>query len=181
MQISVTFRHLTADEGIKDYVGEKVGKLEKYIENPREIHVVLSTEKFRQMAEITIVADGMTLNSQAKDSDLYTAIDQMVEKMERQIRERRDKSRRKRVTASTAKPPLPETESGAEDQETFGETPRILRRQAFAKPMSPEEAVSQLNLSQQDVLFFINSTSGQMNALYRGKEGLYEWVEPQPA
>ena len=181
MQIAVTFRHLTADEGIKDYVKEKVGKLEKYIENPREIHVVLSTEKFRQMAEITIVADGMTLNSQAKDSDLYIAIDQMVEKMERQIRERRDKSRRKRVTASTAQPPLPEAESGAEDQEAFGEAPRILRRQAFAKPMSPEEAVAQLNLSQQDVLFFINSTSGQMNALYRGKEGLYEWVEPQPA
>jgi hypothetical protein len=38
-----------------------------------------------------------------------------------------------------------------------------------------------LNLSEQDILFFINSTSGQMNALYRGKNGLYEWVEPQPA
>jgi putative sigma-54 modulation protein len=181
MQIAVTFRHLAANEGIKDYVREKVGKLEKYIENPREIHVVLSTEKFRQMAEITIVADGMTLNSQAKDGDLYIAIDQMVEKMERQIRERRDKSRRKRVNASMAKPPLAGTESGAEDQGASEEAPRIVRREAFAKPMSPEEAVAQLNLSQQDVLFFINSTSGQMNALYRGKEGSYEWVEPQPA
>jgi len=181
MQMAVTFRHLEADEGIKAYVKDKVGKLEKYIEHPREIHVVLSTEKFRQMAEITIVADGMTLNSQAKDSDLYTAIDQMVEKMERQIRERRDKSRRKRANASMTRPLVPPEASEAEDQEASGETPRILRRQAFAKPMSPEEAVSQLNLSQEDVLFFINSTSGQMNALYRGKEGVYEWVEPQPA
>jgi putative sigma-54 modulation protein len=181
MQIAVTFRHLEANEGIKEYVKEKVGKLEKYIENPREIHVVLSTEKFRQMSEVTIVADGMTLNSQAEDNDLYTAIDQMVEKMERQIRERRDKSRRKRGNASLAKPVLPGAEAGAEDQEVLGEAPRILRRQAFAKPMSPEEAVAQLNLSEQDILFFINSTSGQMNALYRGKDGVYEWVEPQPA
>jgi putative sigma-54 modulation protein len=181
MQIAVTFRHLAANEGIKDYVKEKVGKLEKYIETPREIHVVLSTEKFRQMAEITIVGDGMTLNSQAKDSDLYIAIDQMVEKMERQIRERRDKSRRKRANASLANPSLPGANSEAEDREAFREAPRILRREAFAKPMSPEEAVAQLNLSQQDILFFINSTSGQMNALYRGKEGSYEWVEPQPA
>jgi putative sigma-54 modulation protein len=181
MQIAVTFRHLEANEGLKDYVREKVGKLEKYIENPMEIHVVLSTEKFRQMSEITIVADGMTLNSQAEGSDLYTAIDQMVEKMERQIRERRDKSRRKRGNASIAKSSLPETEVAAEDREAFGEVPRILRRQVFAKPMSLDEAVAELNLSQEDILFFINSTSGQMNALYRGKEGLYEWVEPQPA
>ncbi len=181
MQIAVTFRHVTANEGIKDYVKDKVGKLEKYIENPREIHVVLSTEKFRQMAEITIVADGMTLNSQAKDSDLYVAIDQMVEKMERQIRERRDKSRRKRADASMTKP-LSSPEGAEEtDLEIPRENPRILRREAFAKPMSPEEAVAQLNLSKQDVLFFINSTSGQMNALYRGEEGSYEWVEPQPA
>ncbi len=181
MQMAVTFRHLEADEGIKAYVKDKVGKLEKYIENPREIHVVLSTEKFRQMAEITIVADGMTLNSQAQDSDLYTAVDLMVEKMERQIRERRDKSRRKRANAAVTRPAVPPEESGAQEQEASGEGPRILRRQAFAKPMSPEEAVAQLNLSQGNVLFFINSASGQMNALYRGKEGDYEWVEPQPA
>jgi putative sigma-54 modulation protein len=181
MQIAVTFRHLAANEGIKDYVREKVGKLEKYIENPREIHVVLSTEKFRQMAEITIVADGMTLNSQAKDDDLYIAIDQMMEKMERQVRERREKSKRKRVNASMAKPPLAGAEPEAEDRGAFEQAPRIVRREAFAKPMSPEEAVAQLDLSQEDVLFFINSASGQMNALYRGKEGSYEWVEPQPA
>ena len=181
MQMAVTFRHLEADEGIKAYVKDKVGKLEKYIDNPREVHVVLATEKFRQIAEITIVADGMTLNSQAKDNDLYTAIDQMVEKMERQIRERRDKSRRKRANASTTRPLVSPAESEAEDQEASGESPKILRRRTFAKPMSPEEAIAQLKLSQQDVLFFINSTSGQMNALYRGKEGFYEWVEPQPA
>jgi putative sigma-54 modulation protein len=45
--------------------------------------------------------------------------------------------------------------------------------------MSPEEAVAQLNLSKEEILFFINSNSGQMNALYRGKNGGYEWVEPQ--
>ena len=46
--------------------------------------------------------------------------------------------------------------------------------------MSPEEAVAQLDLSQEEILFFINSNSGQMNALYRGKGGIYQWVEPQP-
>ena len=51
MQISVTFRHMEASEGVKGYVKEKVEKLQKYVENPQEVHVVVSAEKFRQMAE----------------------------------------------------------------------------------------------------------------------------------
>ena len=101
MQIAVTFRHMETDDGVKRYVKGKVQRLQKYIENPREIHVVLSAEKFRHIAEITIIGNGITLNSQGRNSDLYAAIDQMVDKMERQIRERREKGRRKRPS-----PPL---------------------------------------------------------------------------
>ena len=180
MQIAVTFRHMEANEGAKGYIREKVEKLEKYLENPQEVHVVLSTEKFRQIAEITIVSDGMTLNSQGRDSDLYAAIDQMVDKMERQIRERRDKGRRKRTNLTVAEAPLQSRQGAFEEGEEGEGTPRIHRRQAFVKPMSPEEAVAQLNLSKEEILFFINSNSGQMNALYRSKNGGTEWVEPQP-
>ncbi|MBP1708342.1 MAG: sigma 54 modulation protein/ribosomal protein [Deltaproteobacteria bacterium] len=179
MQIAVTFRHMDVSEGVRAYVKEKVEKLEKYIENPQEVHVVLSVEKFRHIAEITIVSDGMTLNSQGRDNDLYAAIDQTVDKMERQIRERRDKGRRKRTNLSVTETPPRREDADAEDRDEGEPLPRIQRRQPFVKPMSPEEAVSQLNLSKEDILFFINSNSGQMNALYRGKNGGYEWVEPQ--
>jgi len=180
MQMAVTFRHLESDEGLKSYVKEKVEKLQKYIENPQEVKVVLSVEKFRQTAEITIVADGMTLNSQGKDNDLYAAIDQMVDKMERQIRERREKSRRKRPNALSSR--TSGLAAGISPDEPEGvEVPfRIRRRPAFAKPLSPEEAVAQLNLLEQGILFFINSNSGQMNALHRTQDGSYEWVEPEP-
>jgi len=180
MQIAVTFRHMDVSEGVRAYVKEKVEKLEKYIENPQEVHVVLSVEKFRQIAEITIVSDGMTLNGQGRNNDLYAAIDQMVDKMERQIRERRDKGRRKRTNLSVGETPLQGGRPGSEDREEGETAARIQRRQPFVKPMSPEEAVAQFNLSKEDILFFINSNSGQMNALYRGKNGAYEWVEPQP-
>ena len=107
MQVAVTFRHMETDEGVKAYVKEKVQKLQKYIENPREVHVVLAVEKFRHIAEITIIGNGGTFNSQGRDNDLYAAIDQMVEKMERQIREWREKGRRKRSNPSFLKGPLP--------------------------------------------------------------------------
>ena len=100
MQVAVTFRHMKAHEAVKAYVKEKVEKLQKYIENPREVHVVLAVEKCRHIAEITIVGNGGTFNSQGRDNDLHAAIDQMVDKIERQVRERREKVRQKRASSS---------------------------------------------------------------------------------
>jgi len=183
MQIAVTFRHMEVDEGVRDYVNEKVKKLEKYIDRPREAHVVLSEEKFRHTAEIVIFADGMTLNSQGKDNDLHAAIDQMVDKMERQIRGRQGKVKRKRTTSSPKSAAgTEETVSEAEEEGEEEGTeipPLIQRRRVVTKPMSLEEAVAQLHLSKTDYLFFVNSDSGQMNALYRNRDGELEWVEPQ--
>ena len=178
MQIAVTFRHMETNEAVKDYVKEKVQRLQKFVENPREAHVVLATEKFRHMAEITIIGDGGTLNSQGKDSDLYAAIDQMVDKMEHQMRERKGKGKRKRASAPGSKSDLLEEGSAPAVPEEGDLSSVIQRRSTLAKPMAIEEAVAQLQLSQQDLLFFINSDSGQVNALYRHKDGGYEWVEP---
>jgi putative sigma-54 modulation protein len=177
MQIAVTFRHMEADEGIKDYVKDKVEKLQRYIENPREIHVVLTAEKFRHIAEMTVLADGLTLNSEGRDSDLYTAIDQMVEKVERQVRERKGKERRKRSASpedvASSEPGAEEFE-GKEDEEILSS---IRRRRILAKPMSLEEALAQFRIANEDIFLFLNSDSGLMNALYRRKDGGYEWVE----
>ena len=178
MQVAVTFRHMETDDGVKGYVKEKVQKLQKYIDHPMEVHVVLSVEKFRHIAEITIVENGGTFNSQGKDNDLYAAIDQMVERMERQIRERREKVRRKRANSSPSKVLLQLSEKTNEGREE-GDTPFPIRRKhTIAKPMSVEEAVSQLYLSKKEFLVFVNSDSGQMNVIYRAKDGSTEWVVP---
>ena len=177
MQVAVTFRHMETDEGVKAYVKEKVQKLHKYIENPREVHVVLAVEKFRHIAEITMVGNGGAFNSQGRDNDLYAAIDQMVDKMERQIRERREKVRRKRPNASSSKVSSPLRGEIVEGEEE--DLPSLIqRRRTLAKPMSLEEALSQLALSKKDFLVFINTDSEQMNVVYRSKDGGYEWVEP---
>lgn len=175
MQIAVTFRHMEAEEGAKGYVKGKIQRLQKYIENPREVHVVLSAEKFRHTAEITIIGNGMTLNSQGRDTDLYAAIDQMVDKIERQIRERREKGRRKRVNA----PPSPIAASkGEEAPEERAFSSLVQKRHILAKPMSLEEAVVQLEISRRDFLVFLNPDSEQVNVLCRSKDGGYEWIEP---
>jgi putative sigma-54 modulation protein len=169
-------------EGVKAYVKEKVEKLQKYIENPREVHVVLAVEKFRHIAEITVVGNGGIFNSQGRDNDLYAAIDQMVDKMERQVRERREKVRQKRANSSSPKAPLGRSGKAGEEKEEEEEelTSLVQRRRTVAKRMSLEEAVSQLGLSKKNFLVFVNSDSGQMNVVYRSKDGGYDWVEPYP-
>jgi putative sigma-54 modulation protein len=167
-------------EGVKAYVKEKVEKLQKYIENPREVHVVLAVEKFRHIAEITVVGNGGIFNSQGRDNDLYAAIDQMVDKMERQVRERREKVRQKRANASSPKAPLRRSGKAGEEKEEGDLSSLVRRRRTVAKPMSLEEALSQLNLSKNDFLVFVNSDSGQMNVVYQSKDGSYGWVEPHP-
>jgi putative sigma-54 modulation protein len=180
MQVAVTFRHMETDEGVKAYVKEKVQKLQKYIENPREIHVVLAVEKFRHIAEITMVGNGGTFNSQGRDNDLYAAVDRTVEKMERQIRERREKVRRKRANPASPKFSVQRGGKAGGGKERRDVLPLLQKRRTIAKPMSVEEALSQLTLLKRDFLVFVNSDSGQMNVVHRSKEGGYEWVEPHP-
>jgi putative sigma-54 modulation protein len=137
--------------------------------------VVLSSEKFRHIAEITVISDGMTLNSQGRDSDLYAAVDQMVDKIERQVRERRGKVKRKRGSPSSVS--TPQEEEGPSEAKT--ETSSFIeRRRTLVKPMSLEEAVAQWDLIQEDVFVFINSESGQIKVLSRRKDGGLEWIEP---
>ena len=177
MQVSVTFRHMETEERIKEHVKEKVERLQKFIENLREVHVVLAVEKFRHSAELTIIGDGVTLNSEGRDRDLYTAIDQMVDKMDRQIRARKGKEKRKRGNSSSLQISSLKEERILLAGEDAERSAPIARKRVPAKPMSLEEALAQLNLSKEDYLFFINSDSGQMNVLHR-RDGGYEWMEP---
>ena len=179
MQIAVTFRHMEPDGGIRDYVKDKTQRLEKYIDHPGEAHVILSAEKFRHLAEITLVGDRGALNSQGRDRDLYAAIDLMMDKMERQMRERRGKIRKRRPGLSASKAAVPESGEAFEGKEEEEISSLIRRRRTLAKPMSLGEAVTQLRLSKKDFLIFVNSDSDQMNVLYRGKDGGIEWVEPR--
>jgi putative sigma-54 modulation protein len=169
---------METNKGVKDYVKEKVQRLQKYIVNPSEIHVVLSAEKFRHTAEITIIGDGVALNGQGRNSDLYAAIDQMVEKAEHQIRKRRGRERRKRSNLSSPKTPVRRGRRTFKGREERGIPSITQRKHTLAKPMSIEEAVAQLDLSKEDFLVFINSDSEQMNVIRRIKDGSYEWVEP---
>lgn len=97
VKVSVTFRHTQPTDTLKRYVEEKVHKIGKYFYRPLEAHVVLSVDsKERQVAEVTLQARRLTIHGREETTDLYSAIDLVMDKVEQQIRKYKTKTRLQR-------------------------------------------------------------------------------------
>ena len=93
MQISVTFRHLDSSEALKNYVSDRLNKFKRYLDGPVEAHVVLSMEKFRHLADVTIDNNGRIIKGKEENADMYAAIDLVMDKIDMQLKKFRDKLR----------------------------------------------------------------------------------------
>jgi len=178
MDITVTFRHVEPMDSLKAYAEEKVSKMEKYFDFPVEIHIVLAAEKFRRMADVTLNVNGTVIKAIEETEDMYSAIDQVMDKIEKQVKKYRDKTTRKRRPESLKNENSINLE---ETEEVIGsgiEEPRIEIEKLFAKPMDPEEAAMQITISQQDFLVFRNSHTRDINVIYKRKDGNLGLIEP---
>jgi len=102
MRVSVTFRHTEPTEAIKEYANQKLKKVKKYLSEPIDINMVLSVEKFRHTAEVTLTADRNVINCQEETQDMYSAIDRVSDKLERQIKKAKGRFHTKRLSGEPA-------------------------------------------------------------------------------
>lgn len=175
MDIMVTFRHIEPTESLRLYAHEKLSKLKKYLDTPIEAHVVLEVEKFRHIADVTVNADGTRINAAEETVDLYSAIDQVMDKIEAQLKRHRSKTRERR--SDNAKSESGPEETAEERNVPPAEEPDIVVEKLNSKPMDPEEAAMQLNLNQRDFLVFRNSRTKEMNVIYRRRDGNLGLIE----
>ena len=89
MDIVVTFRRMEPVESLRLYAQEKLSKIRKYLDTPIEAHVVLEVEKFRHIADVTVNIDGATIKGVEETEDMYSAIDQVMDKIEIQVKRHR--------------------------------------------------------------------------------------------
>jgi len=139
--------------------------------------VVLRVEKFRHIAEVLILADGMRINSKEETDDMYSAIDLVADTIEGQVRKGKDKSRRRKPLNTgkdlTTPIDLPAVAAADDDKES-----RVIRaEQIHAKPMDVDEAVMQLKLSNGEFIVFTNRLTNSINVLYHRKDGHYGLIE----
>ena len=91
MQLNITGHHVEVTDALRAYVTEKLDRVERHFDHVTNVHVVLSVEKLRQIAEATINITGNQLHAVAEDEVMYAAIDALVDKLDRQIKKHKEK------------------------------------------------------------------------------------------
>jgi putative sigma-54 modulation protein len=178
VRLQVKGKNVDVTDSLKDYALQKLGKLEKHLNDQARLELELQVEKNpsiseNQVAEATIWTKGPVLRARESSSDMKASIDLLVDKLERQARRYRDK-RRRGPHGNHDHPPegIPVFPSE--------ETPVIVKTKQFAiKPMTPEEAVLQLELIGHDFFVFQNAETNDVNVVYRRRGGNYGLIEPQ--
>ncbi len=175
MKINVRGKQFKVTDALKDYAEKRVGKLEKYSDDFADIQVTLSVEKERQRVEVTAPLNGFILRGEEETEDMYSSIDLVIDKLERQMEKYRKRIGKKRLKAiKDGLNFMPEAEEEIYDQDDIVKTKRF-----YAQLMSVEEAVMQMNLIGHSFYVFVNSETEQMSVVYKRKHGGYGLLEPE--
>ena len=87
MRISYTFRNMESSDGIKSYASEKIGKIQKYMRAPLYAEVTFSMERHLHRVDLNLTGDGHQYAGHGQSEDMYATIDQVVDKIDRQVRD----------------------------------------------------------------------------------------------
>lgn len=180
LKIDLAARNLEVSDDLRNHVEKKLSKIEKYFDKGVPAQVVLSSERGRQIVEITIPLGGMVVRGQEATNDVYASVTMAVEKIERRIEKYRARfQRRKRQGRAQARSVRPATGAEARE-EPESEEPRVVKVKRFSmKPMTLEEAIQQMHLLGHDFFVFDSSETGQVSVLYRRKDGNYGLIESE--
>jgi len=181
MKLIIKGRRLDVTDSIENYIRKKMEKLNKYFDQIMDATATVSAEKNRQIFEVTLQAKKAIIRAEEESDSIYTSIDRVVEKLERQIIKYKEKLYSKSFgEQSKAKENNiinnMETEAPSQDSEDV----RIVKMKKFViKPMSPEEASLQMELLGHSFYVFNNEATDQINVIYKRKDGNYGLIEPE--
>jgi putative sigma-54 modulation protein len=176
MKISVTFRNTEGENWHKEYVDDRLKKMKKYIDRPVEAHVILSVEKFRNVAEVNLMADGLNVNAKEESKDMHLAIDNAIEKIERQLKKHKEKSRGHK-TNLTRSEGITAISSFPEEMEDTSEMKVVETRKVVLKPMSLDDAMMEIEASKNRFIIYRDSFTENVSLIYRREDGLYTLIE----
>ncbi len=174
MKFNIHGKKVEVTEPIKKYIEQKIGRLDKYFEDPKNITatVVVRIRGIEQIVEVTIPIQKIILRAEESHDDLYAAIDIVSDKLERQIRKNKT-----RMNKRSSKGENLGFDLSFEDLKEEKESSIVKRKQIEMKPMSEEEAILQMNLIGHEFFVFKNMETGDVDVLYRRKDGDYGIIE----
>ncbi|WDP86619.1 MAG: ribosome-associated translation inhibitor RaiA [Desulfobacter sp.] len=178
MQTMVTFKKIDSSDALKAYIQKKLDRFDKMLENPAEAHVVLSVEKIRHIAEITLTCDKLNIHAKEKSENMYSSIDALMDKVKAQINKHKEKIKRhmsgnKKSLNDTYEfnPTVPQ--AGPDN------IPQIIIEPIDDKPMDIEDAVVELNSGKKSFFVFNNARTEQLNVVYKHNNGKLGLIQPR--
>ena len=175
MKITVVGRQMSVRESLKDLVEKKLSKFDRFFDDEAEAIVKFGHVRDLERLEITISAGGTLFRCEEEESSYENALDECIESIERQIRKNKTRlAKRLREGAFVPAPAEPEAPAEEEEENT------VIRTKVFRmKPMTPDEAILQMNLLGHDFFVFRDSVSEEACVVYRRRDGAYGLIVPE--
>ena len=174
MKISVIGRQMNVYEDMKLLIEKKLTKFDKFFSGEGDATVTLCCKHNQKFIELTISASGTLFRSEVGADSFRDALDDAITNIERQIRKNKTRLAR-RLREGTFIPPAPDAFEDLPDED---ET--IIRTKTYpTKPMSPEEAILQMNLLGHQFFVFIDDQTGATCVVYARRDGAYGMIVPE--
>jgi ribosome hibernation promoting factor len=171
MQAIISARGLSISKTYKDVLTRRLSKLEPMFPKITEVKIVLSKEKHRRTAALTLVAKHHTFRSEETAGDLETAVDMAVDALGRQVREMKDRLKNRKAAAAPRRAPAAAPVEAADESE-------LIVTRVPLKPMSVADAVEQFRASADEFLVFANAVTEAVAVLYHRADGALGLIEP---
>lgn len=188
MQVNVTFRHLDSSDALKAFARDKVEHIKKFLDHASEASVILTVEKHMHHAEVLVHSGPFFLRGREKSDDMYASIGMAVDKIEKQIKRHKSRMRQHRPAghhnekALRVRQAIIEAEPVAEAAEAPAPSKIVESKELLAKRMTVDEAITQIELLENDFLVFTNAETSHVAVLYRRKgENSYGLIDARSA
>ena len=180
MKFNFTDKKGQATDELRDYAEKKIGKLDRFFKTESEAFITFAKERGRFTAEVTIKNDGIFYRVTDTTSDIFASVDSAVAAIERQIRKNKTRLG-KRIRSGSLERDIEPVVSHDEADEDEHQEFKIVRTKEFpVKPMTPEEAVLQMNLLEHEFFVFKNQNKDDVfSIVYKRKKGDYGLIETQ--
>lgn len=168
MELNIRGEKIVVTKAIKDYVMEKLSKLDKYFDSERDfkINVLIKVKNEEQRIEVTMPMVKFQIRAEETHNDLYAAIDLVADKLERQIRKNKTKLNNKYKNIVKM-----DINTDFEVSDDALETKVVKRKNITTKPMDEEEAILQMELINHDFFVFKNIEEECVSVIYKRKDG----------
>lgn len=176
MEIIIHGDKLKVTDAMKQYIEEKLEKLNKYLENSDNVraNVIVKVKNHEQRVEITIPLKAFILRSEESKDDFYAAVDKTVDKLERQIRKNKTRIMSKQIKVNRDFDVTGFSEDEASDDKKI-----LKRKKVEVKPMNEEEAILQMELLGHQFYMYKDSDTDQAAVVYKRTDGNYGIIEAE--